>query len=71
MADEIFEVFGRISSLEPLMHIGYVNAPGIDLAKVYAHTVYNEENWIELCVVNRADVIPVYKEDEKLNVKGN
>jgi len=71
MADEIFEVFGRISSLEPLMHIGYVNAPGIDLAKVYAHTVYNEENWIELCVVNRGDIIPVYKEDEKLNVKGN
>jgi len=53
------------------MHIGYVNAPGIDLAKVYAHTVYNEENWIELCVVNRGDIIPVYKEDEKLNVKGN
>lgn len=71
MADEIYEVFGRISSLEPLMHIGYVNAPGIDLAKVYAHTVYNEENWIELCVVNRGDIIPVYKEDEKLNVKGN
>lgn len=71
MADEIYEVFGRISSLEPLMHIGYVNAPGIDLAKVYAHTVYNEENWIELCVVNRGDIIPVYKENEKLNVKGN
>ncbi len=71
MADEIFEVFGRISSLEPLMHIGYVNAPGVDLAKVYAHTVYNEENWIELCVVKRRDIIPVYKENEKLNVKGN
>ncbi len=71
MADEIFEVFGRISSLEPLMHIGYVNAPGIDLAKVYAHTVYNEENWIDLCVIKRGDIIPVYKEDEKLNVKGN
>ena len=71
MADEIYEVFGRISSLEPLMHIGYVNAPGVDLAKVYAHTVYNEENWIELCVVRRRDIIPVYKENEKLNVKGN
>ncbi|MCH8929014.1 MAG: hypothetical protein IIB39_09910 [Candidatus Marinimicrobia bacterium] len=71
MADEIFEVFGRISSLEPLMHVGYVNAPGIDLAKVYAHTVYNEENWIELCVVNRGDIIPVYKEDDNLNIKGN
>ena len=71
MVDEIFEVFGRISSLESLTHVGYVNAPGIDLAKVYAHTVYNEENWIELCVVNREDIIPVYREDEKLNVKGN
>lgn len=71
MADEIFEVFGRISSLEPLMHVGYVNAPGIDLAKVYAHTVYNEENWIELCVVNRGDIVPVYKEDDNLNIKGN
>ena len=71
MADEIFEVFGRISSLEPLTHVGYVNAPGKDLAKVYAHTVYNEENWIELCVVNRGDIIPVYKVNEKLSIKGN
>ena len=71
MSDDVFEVFGRKSSEEELKHIGYVNAPGVDLAKVYAHTVYNEESWIELCVVERRDIIPVYNEEEKLNIKGN
>ena len=71
MAETVYEVFGRMSSEEELMHIGYVNAPGVDLAKVYAHTVYNEENWIELCVVKREDVIPVYNSEDKLNIKGN
>ena len=71
MAETVYEVFGRMSSEEELMHIGYVNAPGVELAKVYAHTVYNEENWIELCVVKREDVIPVYNSEDKLNIKGN
>ncbi len=71
MAETVYEVFGRMSSEEELMHIGYVNAPGAELAKVYAHTVYNEENWIELCVVKREDVIPVYNSEDKLNIKGN
>ena len=71
MVGRVFEVFGRKSSEEELMHVGYVNASGLDLAKVYAHTVYNEENWIELCIVDRDNIIPVYRENEKLNVKGN
>ena len=71
MAETVYEVFGRMSSEEELMHIGYVNAPGTELAKVYAHTVYNEENWIELCVVKREDVSPVYNSEDKLNIKGN
>ena len=71
MAEMVYEVFGRISSEQELMHIGYVNAPGVELAKVYAHTVYNEENWIELCVVKREDIIPVYQAEDKLNIKGN
>ncbi len=71
MGETVYEVFGRMSSEEELMHIGYVNAPGVELAKVYAHTVYNEENWIELCVVKREDIIPVYNTEEKLNIKGN
>ena len=71
MSDRVFEVFGRMSSEQELKHIGYVNAPGVELAKVYAHTVYNEENWIELCVVKREDIIPVYNTEEKLNIKGN
>ena len=71
MAETVYEVFGRTSGEEELKHIGYVNAPGVELAKVYAHTVYNEENWIELCVVKREDIIPVYNTEEKLNIKGN
>ena len=63
MKEEIFDVFARKERGEPLTHIGYVDAPGVDLAKVYAWTTYDEQNWFEMCVVRRAHVIPVNRDD--------
>jgi len=55
----VYEVFARKTHKEPLQHVGSLNAADDELAKVYAWTMYDEENWVEMCVVRRAAVIPV------------
>ena len=60
MATEpVYEVFARKGHDQALTHVGSVNAEDDDLAKAYAWTVYDEEKWVEMCVVPRAAVIPV------------
>ncbi|MDP6687419.1 uncharacterized protein METZ01_LOCUS131916 [marine metagenome] len=56
---QLYEVFARRTRDEPLGHVGTVNATSIDFARVYARTTYDEENWIEMIVVERAAMIPV------------
>ena len=63
MHEEVYDVFARKNRGEPLRHIGYVDAAGEALARVYAWTTYDEENWFEMCVVRREDVIPVNRTD--------
>jgi 1,2-phenylacetyl-CoA epoxidase PaaB subunit len=55
----IYEVFARRSHDEELKHVGSVNATDDDLAKAYAWSVYDEESWVEMCVVRREAVIPI------------
>ncbi len=55
----IYEVFARKNHEEPLKHVGSVNASDDELAKAYAWTVYDEENWVEMCVIPRSAVIPI------------
>lgn len=64
-AQIIYEVFARKNHEEPLMHVGSVNAPNDDLAKVHAWTAYDEETWVEMCVVRRQEVIPVLNSEGK------
>jgi 1,2-phenylacetyl-CoA epoxidase PaaB subunit len=68
--DAIYEVFARKTHTDDLKHVGSVNAGDTDLAKVYAWSVYDEENWVEMCVVPRAAVIPV-TEHGQLPLWGN
>ena len=56
---QLYEVFARKTRAEPLGHIGTVRASSIDLAKVYARSTYDEENWVEMVVVERGSIIPV------------
>ena len=56
---QLYEVFARRTRDAPLGHVGTVNATSIDFARVYARTTYDEENWIEMVVVERAAMIPV------------
>ncbi|MFQ5710123.1 MAG: phenylacetic acid degradation b [bacterium] len=57
--EKVYEVFARKTHQEPLTHVGSVNATDDELAKVFAWTTYDEENWVEMCVVPRVAVIRV------------
>lgn len=61
----IYEVFARKNHEDALAHVGSVNAPNDELAKVYAWTAYDEETWVEMCVVCRQEIIPVLNPVEK------
>jgi 1,2-phenylacetyl-CoA epoxidase PaaB subunit len=59
MTDPVYEVFARKAHDEELRHVGSVNAADDELARVYAWSTYDEESWIEMCVVPRAAILPV------------
>jgi 1,2-phenylacetyl-CoA epoxidase PaaB subunit len=56
----IYEVFARKSRGEPLRHIGNLNAPDDELARVYAFSTYDEEKWFDMFVVARERFIEVF-----------
>ncbi|MFQ5605909.1 MAG: phenylacetic acid degradation b [bacterium] len=62
--EQVYEVFARKNHDESLMHVGSVNASDGELAKVYAWTMYDEENWVEMCVAPRRAFIRVTHECE-------
>lgn len=59
----VYEVFARKSRGEPLRHIGNLNAPGAELARVYAFNTYDEERWFDMYVVARAHMHEVFTSD--------
>ncbi|MBX6362522.1 MAG: hypothetical protein IRZ00_01530 [Gemmatimonadetes bacterium] len=60
----LYEVFARKSRGEPLRHIGNLHAPDDELAKVYAHTTYDEERWFDMWVVPRDRFLEVFNRDD-------
>lgn len=68
--EQVYEVFARKTHDEPLMHVGSVNAEDDDLARVYAWCTYDEESWVEMCVVRREHIISV-SHNRKVPVWGN
>ncbi len=60
----IFEVFARQRRKDPLAHVGTVTAPNEDLAVSYARSIYNEEPWIEMRVVDRTNFIAALDMEE-------
>ncbi|NIP81879.1 MAG: phenylacetic acid degradation PaaB family protein [Gemmatimonadetes bacterium] len=59
----IYEVFARKNRGEPLRHIGNLNAPDAELARVYAFNTYDEERWFDMYVVARRDMAEVFTVD--------
>lgn len=62
----VYEVFARKSRGEPLRHIGNLNAPDPDLARVYAFNTYDEEKWFDMFVVARTDLIEVFNRNDAI-----
>ncbi|HEX6307350.1 MAG TPA: hypothetical protein VFZ69_04125 [Longimicrobiales bacterium] len=56
----IYEVFARKTRGEPLRHIGNLNAPDDELAKVYAFNTYDEEKWFDMFVAPRDRFLEVF-----------
>ena len=56
----IYEVFARKARGEPLRHIGNLNAPDDELARVYAFQTYDEEKWFDMFVTPRDRFIEVF-----------
>jgi len=68
--DEVYEVFARKDHTDELKHVGSVNAADAELAKTYAWAMYDEESWVEMCVVPRRAIIPITSQG-KLPLWGN
>ena len=64
-----YEVFARRDSTEPLMHVGAVDAPNVELAQARAWYVYDHYQWKEMCLVATAAVIPVIGDGQSLKIK--
>lgn len=56
----IYEIFARKTRGEPLRHIGNLNAPDDELAKVYAFNTYDEEKWFDMYVTPRDRFLEVF-----------
>ncbi len=67
---QLYEVFARSTREDPLGHIGTVNAAGTDFARIYARTIYDEENWIEMIVVERGAIISVIELEPLVTFEG-
>ena len=59
----VYEVFAQIEPGGPISHIGNLNAPGMELAKVYARRIYDEERWSEMWVVPREEIAVAHPDD--------
>jgi hypothetical protein len=67
----IFDVFARAKRGDHLMYIGTVEAENKELAKIYAYFTYDEEDWSEMVVVDREQLVWVRKPDWLFAEKGD
>ncbi|MFC8686808.1 hypothetical protein [Brevibacillus porteri] len=65
-----YEVFTRIKRGDQLVQIGTVEAETDELAHVYATFTYDEEDWVEMCVVRRDQITWVRKPEGLFAKKG-
>lgn len=55
----VWQVYARRKYEEPLHEIGNVMADDVELAKVYARSIYDEFSWVEMVLVPRATIVTV------------
>lgn len=55
----VWQVYARQRYEEPLHEIGNVMADDVELAKVYARSIYDEFSWIEMVLIPRDAIVTV------------
>ncbi len=55
----VWQVYARQKYDEPLHEIGAIVADDVELAKVYARSIYDEFAWIEMTLIPRASIVTV------------
>lgn len=55
----VWQVYARCKYDEPLHEIGNVMADDVELAKVYARSIYDEFSWIEMVLIPRETIVVV------------
>ena len=55
----VWQVYARQKYDEPLHEIGTIVADDVELAKVYARSIYDEFPWIEMMIIPRDSVVTV------------
>lgn len=54
--ETVWEVFARKTYEEPLHHVGTVTESDEDLALVSARAIYDEQPWIQMILMPRAEI---------------
>lgn len=55
----VWQVYARHKYDEPLHEIGNVMADDVELAKVYARTIFDEFSWVEMVIIPRETIVTV------------
>jgi 1,2-phenylacetyl-CoA epoxidase PaaB subunit len=55
----VWQVYARRKYEEPLYEIGNVMADDVELARVYARSIYDEFSWVEMILVPRETIVTV------------
>ena len=55
----VWQVYARQKYDEPLHEVGAIVADDVELAKVYARSIYDEFPWIEMTLIPRDSIVTV------------
>lgn len=55
----VWQVYARRKYEEPLHEIGNVMADDVELAQVYARTIFDKFSWVEMVIVPRETIVTV------------
>ncbi len=55
----VWQVYARRKYDEPLHEVGNVMADDVELAKVYARTIFDEFSWVEMVIIPRDCIVTV------------
>jgi 1,2-phenylacetyl-CoA epoxidase PaaB subunit len=61
--ERLYEIFARRKREDRFEHVGTIQAPGPELARVYAWQTYDEAKWFEMIVAPRGAFHAVNREE--------